>query len=275
MAERSNYLIKKECIENFDYIKDTCEKNHSYPRGKLRKLERKYIYRHQTNSFGGLFLKKISIQSYSIILFFIISFSILSQILASNKFETRGLATNNFIVLTIEGQGYHTIINEDFTSLLSSIQINNEIELNAPINSIQNLNSGTNTIKMFWSNPLNSCKDMFKNLTDIISIDLTNFDFSSVIYMESFFEECTSLKSVEFGNNNALNALNMNYMFKNCISILSVNFKNFQVNKMKNLEQMFFGCENITSIDLSSFDTPDLLYLSNIFNGCKSLTYKI
>ena len=62
MAERFNYFIEKECIENFDYIKDTCEKNHSYPRGKLRKLERKDGYRHRINSFGGLFLKKKSFE---------------------------------------------------------------------------------------------------------------------------------------------------------------------------------------------------------------------
>ena len=258
MDERYKHFIIKKFKENSYYIKDKPQKNHPYLGGN------KSGYKYQNNLLRGLFIKNGSNKSFSIILLFIISFSIFSQIFASKKFESRGLTTNNYIVLTIkkEGEIEPTIINENFTSLTYDTLIYED-----------EVYSDINIYKIMWKSPLTSCKDMFKNLTDIISINLTNFDFTSVIDMESFFEECSSLKSVDFGNNNAQNALNMNFMFKNCKSLVSVNLNNFKANKMKNLEQMFYGCENITSIDLSSFDTPELLYLNKVFYGCKSLTY--
>ncbi len=72
------------------------------------------------------------------------------------------------------------------------IQINGGGLIESPSKE-QTLGSGRNTIKMIWDSKLATCKEMFKDLKDIISIDLTNFDFSSVSDMEGFFEGCTSL----------------------------------------------------------------------------------
>ena len=54
---------------------------------------------------------------------------------------------------------------------------------------------------------------MFADLINIIQIDLTNFDFSSVIDLTYFFGGCSSLKSVDLSNVNAENVKYMNSMF--------------------------------------------------------------
>ena len=41
---------------------------------------------------------------------------------------------------------------------------------------------------------------MFFNLSNIIEIDLSNFDFSRVITMEKMFMKCANLKKVNLGN---------------------------------------------------------------------------
>ncbi len=84
------------------------------------------------------------------------------------------------------------ILSEDYPTLPNRIQINNGDSIQ-PLTKEQNLESDTNIIKMIWNDQLTTCKNMFKNLSHIISIDLTNFDFSSVSDMEGFFEGCTSL----------------------------------------------------------------------------------
>ena len=137
-----------------------------------------------------------------------------SQINASKKVELRNLQVNNYITITVEGEGNVAIINEGFTSKPTSIQINEgSIET---FSAVQTLNSATNTIKLIWNSQLlTSCQDMFKGLPKIISINLTNFDLSNVDNMECFCEECSSLKSVDLSNGDASNVINMDKMLDN------------------------------------------------------------
>ena len=221
-------------------------------------------------------LNKIKIKNDShnfnlMILLSIIYLSMFTQIYTSKKSELRGLQYDNYIIIKIEKKGLQTIINEGFSP--SSIQINEGTEINGAFDLSQELNLETNEIKIMWGSPLSSCSNMFKNLRNIPKIYLRNFDFSSVIYMNSFFEGCTSLTSIDLSNRNAQNVIYMGYMFKGCISLENVNFNNFIVNKLQDITEMFLDCGNITSIDLRSFETPELLFLSRAFQGCTSLAY--
>ena len=80
------------------------------------------------------------------------------------------------------------ILSEDYPTLPNRIQINNGDSIQ-PLTKEQNLESDTNIIKMIWNDQLTTCKNMFKNLSHIISIDLTNFNFSSVSDMEAFLKD--------------------------------------------------------------------------------------
>ena len=110
-----------------------------------------------------------------------------SLIYSSKKGDLRQLSSYNFILLTIQGNGNQSIINEDFNPLPSSIQINDNEVITENINAKQELTSETNTIKLIWDSPLGSCYNMFKNLKNITTINLANFDLSTVTFMESFF----------------------------------------------------------------------------------------
>ena len=206
-----------------------------------------------------------TIKANLILLFIIIYISMFSLIYSSKKGDLRQLSSYNFILLTIQGNGNQSIINEDFFALPSSIQINDNEVITGNINAKQELTSETNTIKLIWDSPLGSCNSMFKNVKNITTINLANFDLSTITFMESFFEGCTSLKSVDLSNCDVSRVVSMNYMFSNCTSLISVNLNNFTTKEIQNLERMFYNCENIISIDLSSFNTPNLLTLSYTF----------
>ena len=69
---------------------------------------------------------------------------------------------------------------------------------------------------MIWNDSLETCRGMFLNTGNIISIDLTRFDFSSVTDMGAFFQNCWHLKSINMKNHEALNVQNMEYMCAYC-----------------------------------------------------------
>jgi len=84
---------------------------------------------------------------------------------------------------------------------------NSEIKIN-----ITSLGNG-NEIIIYWNNKLFSTCNMFYYCTDIISLDLSNFDTLSVTNMKYMFGGCISLKSLTLSNFNTSSVTNMEYMF--------------------------------------------------------------
>ena len=271
----SDQIISTTRQENKEIFKDTKQN----PQKKSLQTKAKFLNqqrnKHHPNSLLKLNSKIFRFNVLSIILFLLISISMPPIINSSQKNELRGLnddTTNNYIILTIQGKGEQAIISESYTDLPNSIKINENTEITGTINRVQELDiDGLNTIKMTWTSKLTTCLKMFKDIPNLITADLTNFDFSIVNDMESMFEGCTFLKSVDLSNNDGSNVSRMTYMFRNCISLESVNFNNFKTQKIENIGQMFLNCENIRSIDLSSFETSNLLFISHIFSGCHSV----
>ena len=105
---------------------------------------------------------------------------IFTPISTSKKIVIRLLNNNNYIMITIQGKGLQTIINENYISFLSSIKINEEEEITENISNIQNLNFDLNIIQLKFNSQLNSCNEIFRNLLNITQIDLTYFDISLV-----------------------------------------------------------------------------------------------
>ena len=186
---------------------------------------------------------------------------------------------DNIITLTIKGRGEQSILYEGIRTennirLPDKIQINGN-DFNRTINyKLQDLTSEENIITLIWEGSIIVCtisKNMFKNVKNMINIDLLNFDFSSVTSLESFFEGCTSLKSVDLSNFDFTNVLTMKLMFSKCSSLVSVNFNNLKTNNTQDLSNLFEQCTSLITIDMSSFNTPNILYLSNCFSGCTSI----
>ena len=97
----------------------------------------------------------------------------------------------NKITLIVNGKGEKQILNRNIISPDIVIINNNE-----PIYKMDNnldsftLDQDENTIILKWRNLLTSCKEMFKDIDNIISIDFSNFDTSKVTEMTSMFYSC-------------------------------------------------------------------------------------
>ena len=114
---------------------------------------------------------------------------------------------------------------------------------------------------------------MFYNCNSLKSINLSNFNTSSVTNMEYMFNNCNSLKSINLSNFNTSSVTNMRYMFENCNSLKSINLSNFNTSSVTFMNSMFYLCNSLESIDLSNFNTSSVTNIQYMFNGCASLAY--
>ena len=147
MLEILRSMRQKEHTQFFKYETKTFQKDYSNKKGVMINSSKK-DNKSCLNLLHELKNKIKSFDPYLTILFIIVFISMISPTYSTKKSELRKLQETNYIILTIEGSGDHTIINENYVSSITSIQINEDEPITSGINNVQNLNSGTNTIKI-------------------------------------------------------------------------------------------------------------------------------
>ena len=135
------------------------------------------------------------------------------------------------------------------------------------------LPEGENNVTLRFSGQLSTCDTMFNGLTNILEIDLSDFDFSKVTSINNMFRDCSYLKKINFGNINTSSLENMEYAFAYCSSLTSLDLSNFDTSNVNKANNMFFGCEGLKYLDLSNFNTSKFTTIQNMFNGCDALIY--
>ena len=128
-----------------------------------------------------------------------------------------------------------------------------------------------NNITLTFNNETTSCENMFYELSNIIEIDLSYFDFSKVRNMYSMFYGCTNLKKIKFGNINTSSVENMSQLFFKCKNLTSIDLSNFDTSSVTTMYKTFSYCENLISIDLSNFDTKNVKDMEDLFAYCYEL----
>ena len=105
------------------------------------------------------------------------------------------------------------------------------------------------------------------------SLDLSKWNISKAVDLNSMFDCCYSLSSIKFGSGwNTNNVTNMRYMFNYCKSLPSLDISYFDTTKVTNMEFMFNGCSSLTSLDLSNFNTTNVRWMGAMFFNCTKLS---
>ena len=182
--------------------------------------------------------------------------------------KVKVLSTNE-IHLLIQGSGEQSILNENFYIEPIEVYVNNTKKESCK--KICELLSEYNDIKLIFDDNINSCINMFKGLNNILSIDLSNFDFSQVINMNSMFKDCQNLKNINFGNINTTMVEDMASLFENCKNLESIDVSNFKTSKVRSMQGMFSNCVNLKAIDVSNFDTSNIINMHEMFSHCEIL----
>ena len=112
---------------------------------------------------------------------------------------------------------------------------------------------------------------MFYGCTNIIDIDLSNFDFQSTRIMNDMFNYCINLVNIRFPQSSIENVINTSYMFSYCKKLMKMDLSNMNTENVISMAGMFQHCESLKSLDLSNFDIKNNTQLSCMFNDCYEL----
>ena len=169
------------------------------------------------------------------------------------------------LIITGNNSNSHVLSN-NFAGEPSQILVNGEV--NASCNKMCWLSNGINNVTIRFEEQLESCKNMFQGLTNIIEIDLSNFDTSKVKDMSYMFNNCENLEKIIFGNINTSLVENMEYLFHGLKKIISIDVSKFVTSSVTNMEKLFCQCNSLKSIDVSNFNTSKVENMYDLFAYC-------
>ena len=179
-------------------------------------------------------------------------------------------ALNSEIHLISEGSGNYYILSQDFYGEPFEVWVNGQ--RSDSCNKLCNfIKDGYNNVTIKFNVKINSCQNMFKNLIQIIEIDLSSFDTSNVENMNNMFYQCTNLRKINFGNIDTSLVKDMSAMFSGCQNLIYIDLSKFDTSSVINMIEMFKNCKKLKSVDASSFNTSKVVDMFDLFGECHEL----
>ena len=87
------------------------------------------------------------------------------------------------------------------------------------------------------------------------------------------FRYCTSLKSLNLSNFNTSSVTDMSYIFNYCSSLKSLDLSNFDTSSVTDMNKMFSRCSNLESLDISNFNMMNIKNCNDMFGNVNILNY--
>ena len=118
----------------------------------------------------------------------------------------------------------------------------------------------------FDTSKVTNFSNLFSGTTSLKSIDMSNWDFSSITSLKDFYNYgLSSLEEIKLNNVNTSTITDMSYMFGNCSGLKNLELENFDTSNVENMYYMFGGLSSITELDLSSFNTSKVTNMEAMF----------
>jgi len=113
---------------------------------------------------------------------------------------------------------------------------------------------------------------MFYGATELTTLDLSSFDTSNVTNMSTMFYDTTGLTTLNLSSFNTSSVTAMSYMFYNVSGLTTLDLSTFDTSSVTTMYAMFYGTTGLTTLDLSSFDTSSVTNMAYMFNGTGATT---
>ena len=185
------------------------------------------------------------------------------------------------ISVKVEGSGIHTILNPTYYICpehiyLGTSDIKGIDGTDCHFVDIPNGGNEFYTLRLVWNinpaiYPNISLYQIFENLTNILEVDISNYDTSRVNDMHQMFLNCSSLTSVNLAGINTGLVENMRLMFGGCVSLEELDVSAFDTSKVTDMHFMFSDCKKIKNLDVSRFDTSNVEHFEGLFAGMELL----
>ena len=113
---------------------------------------------------------------------------------------------------------------------------------------------------------------MFRDLSNLISLDVSSFDTSQVTNMEAMFAGMPNLTTLNLSNFNTSQVTSMISMFEGMSRLTTLNLSNFDTSRVTNMEAMFGYMYGLTSLNISNFNTSQVTNMRDMFSNMRNLT---
>ena len=211
---------------------------------------------------------------------FFAGFNSLVSINYNNNFNTSKVTNMSYMFLPAESGDWDSVVvlttnnNDVKPTLLNKIN-NSDVELMSTVglryySSLENLD-----LSSFNTSNVISMDSMFSYCLSLTSLDLSSFNTLNVTNMSSMFQSCSNLINLDLSSFNTSNVTDMYAMFDNCSSLISLNLSSFNTLNVTNMSSMFRNCSSLTNVNLSSFNTSNVTEMSFMFSSCSKLQTQI
>ena len=104
---------------------------------------------------------------------------------------------------------------------------------------------------------------MFALMSNLATLNLSNFDTSKVTNMHAMFYGMTKLAALDLSNFNTSQVQDMSSMFSGVFNLITtLNLSSFDTSKVRYMTSMFSGMPNLTTLDISNFNTSQVINMS-------------
>ena len=148
------------------------------------------------------------------------------------------------------------------------------VYLNEDMNSMfRNMSSLISlNLSNFDTSKVTNMSYMFFNTSSLTLLNLSNFDTSQVMNMDSIFRGMTNLTTIDLSNFDTSSVTDMSSMFADMHNLTTLNLSNFNTSKVKYMNRMFSDMHNLTALNLSNFDTSKVTDMHDMFSNVRNLT---
>ena len=133
-------------------------------------------------------------------------------------------------------------------------------------------NLTTLNISNFDTSQVTNMSSMFSGMSNLTALDLSNFDTSRAMYMGSMFQGMSNITTLDLSNFDTSKVTSMYAMFSGMSNLTTLSISNFYTSKVTYMSSMFLGMSKLTTLDLSNFDTSQVKYMNYMFSGMSNLT---
>jgi len=160
---------------------------------------------------------------------------------------------------------------------LSALNMSNVINIDSMV---ANCSSLTNLALNNWNiSKISSHTDLFINcdsLSNISASGWTGFSGNKLrTIISEYFGNVQSLKSLNLSNWNTSSVTDMSRMFSEFTFLTTINLSNWDTSNVTTMESMFEGCNLLTSLSINSFTFTKVRNTVSMFNGCNKLSMTI
>lgn len=112
---------------------------------------------------------------------------------------------------------------------------------------------------------------MFYGCKMMTALDVSSFNTEKVASMWGMFTACRRVEKLDLSSFRTPELTNMKAMFDSCAAMKEIDLSGFDTSKVTNLQNLFGGCRSLEAVDLNNFKTDNVVYMSNLFANCTGL----